>query len=251
MTRFKAASLHLVLSIVIITVLISLMLTVWYPNAYFKLMGGKALIYLIGGVDIFLGPLLTFVVFKSGKKSLKFDLSCIAILQATAMSYGVYVMFEARPVFIAFNKTAFQVVSVLDISENELALGKKEEWRTLSITGPKLVAIGAPNKRNKKEVVFADTVSGGAAAYPKLYDDYKNHQTEAIRVAKPLLELVKANPNNQESIDSFIGHQKRPATDFLFLPVTSMVNEMVAIIDEKTGEFVKIVDAKPSAALVK
>ncbi len=246
MTKLKASGLHLLISLMMVTLIISLMLFLWYPGAYFKLMGGKELFYLISGVDVFLGPILTLVVFKSGKKTLKFDLACIAIVQVLAMSYGVYVMFQARPVFTVFNKTSFQVLSVLDIDARELALGKRDEWRTLSMTGTRLVAIGEPDKKNKKEAMFAKVASLEAGRYPRLYDDYKNHQTEAVKAAKPLAELIKISASNEQIIDKFIRNQKRPASDFLFLPAESMVNEMVAIIDAKTGEFVKIIDANPA-----
>jgi len=56
------------------------MILVWYPPPLFQLLGGFELLLLIVAVDIALGPLLTLVVFKSGKKRLKFDLSVIALL---------------------------------------------------------------------------------------------------------------------------------------------------------------------------
>lgn len=244
MTRLKAAGLHLFISLLLVTATISLMLAFWYPNVYFKLMGGKALLLLIGSVDVFIGPLLTLIVFKSGKKSLKFDLSCIALLQIAAMGYGLNVMFEARPVFTVFNKNHFQVVSVVDIDSRELALGRKSEWRTLSITGPRLVAIGTPDKSNKEEVIFANIVSARASQYPKLYDDYNNHHTEIIKAGKPLPELLAIDANNREVINKFLEKTNRPATDFLFLPVESMVDDMAAIVDAKTGELIQLIDAK-------
>ncbi len=244
MTRFKAAGLHILISLLLVTTTISLMLAFWYPNVYFKLMGGKELLLLIGAVDVFIGPLLTFIVFKSGKKSLKFDLTCIALLQIAAMGYGLNVMFEARPVFTVFNKNHFQVVSVVDIDSRELSLGRKSEWRTLSITGPRLVAIGTPDKSNKEEVIFANIVSARASQYPKLYDDYNNHHADVIKAGKPLPELIAIDTNNQEAVDKFLEKMKRPATDFLFLSVESMVDEMAAIVDAKTGVLIQIIDAK-------
>jgi hypothetical protein len=41
-----------------------------------------------GGRDLALGPLLTLIVFEPGKPSLKFDLSCIVLLQLGALLYG-------------------------------------------------------------------------------------------------------------------------------------------------------------------
>lgn len=247
MTRFQAAVIHFLISFTIITAIIILMLFLWYPNAYFKLMGGKPLIYTIAGVDLFLGPLLTFVVFKTGKKSLKFDLTCIGLVQLAAMSYGLYVMFEARPIFTVFNKDAFYVASVVDIYPKELTKGKKEEWRTASITGPKLVASVAPKKSDKPEFMFYEIQSQMQLTqqYPRLYDKYSTQQTEVIKTGKPLSELVAISAKNKQAVDAFLQQKNRPMHDFLFLPIYSAVSQMAAIVDAKTGEFVQIVDAKP------
>jgi hypothetical protein len=247
MSRFKAAGLHFCISLVVVATIITLMLTLWYPNLYFKLMGGKKLIYLIAGVDVFLGPLLTLTVFKTGKKGLKTDLACIAMLQVAAMSYGLFVMFEARPIFTVFNKDAFYVASVLDIVPRELAKGKKAEWRTASITGPRLVAAAALDPKNKPEVVFYETESqmGVAQQYPRLYDDYAKHVQDVIKIGKPLTELTEVSHENKQVISKFLKELSRPITDFLFLSIYSATGEMSAIVDAKTGSFINIIDAKP------
>ena len=122
MNRFKAAGIHVLLSLFIVITTLVTMYLLWYPGNYFTLMGGGKLITLIGTVDVFLGPLLTLIIFKSGKKSLKFDLFCIGLVQIAALTYGVYVMFESRPVFTVFNKDKFQIAAVVDIAPKELSL---------------------------------------------------------------------------------------------------------------------------------
>jgi len=247
MSRFQAATLHFFISLAVIATIITIMLTLWFPNAYFKLMGGKTLIYLIAGVDVFLGPLLTLVVFKAGKKSLKFDLACIAMLQVAAMSYGLYVMFEARPVFTVFNKNAFYIASVVDIVPSELAKGKKTEWRTASITGPRLVAATALDKKNKLETIFYDTESqmGVAQQYPRLYDDYANHVHDVIKAGKSLSALTEVSFENKQAVNKLLRDMNRPIVDFLFLPIRSATGGMSAIVDAKTGAFIKIIDVRP------
>lgn len=247
MTRLKATGLHFLISLLLVTTLTIAMLTLWYPNIYFKLMGGKELLFLIGSIDVLLGPLLTFIVFKSGKKSLKFDLTCIIAFQLAAMAYGLYVMFEARPVFTVFNQSFFQVVSVVDIDQSELALGRSDMWRTLSISGPRLVAVAKPDDKNKKETAFFYAVTQEASRYPRLYDDYKNHQAEVIKAGRPLTTLLTVNLNNKMAVDAFIKEVKRPISDFLFLPIESMVDEMSAIVDANTGSLIQIIDAQPAS----
>lgn len=253
MSRFKAALLHFFISIAIVASIITLMLTLWYPNLYFKLMGGKKLLYLIAGIDVFLGPLLTLAVFKSGKKGLKSDLACIAMLQLAAMSYGLFVMLEARPIFTVFDKDAFYVASVVDIVPSQLAKGKKPDWRTASISGPRLVAAAALDPKNKHETIFYETESqmGVAQQYPRFYDVYANHTKEVIKAGKPLAELALISSENKQVVNKFLTDTARPVTGFLFLPIYSATGEMSVIVDSNTGGFIEIIDAKQKAVLHK
>ena len=246
MTKLKAASIHLLFSILIVATVFAIMHFLWYPKGYFTIMGGKVLVALIGSVDIFLGPLLTFVVFKAGKKSLKFDLFCIGVMQITALIYGTHVMFEARPVFTVFNKNKFQIAAVVDIVDYELAKAKSLQMRQLSVTGPKLVAIGEPDKNDKKEVIFAQIESESAYRYPKLFDEYNAHKSEVIKAGKPLAGLAKVSKGNKLAITKFISKSNRPESDFLYLPIASELAEMSAIVDAKTGDFIQIIDAQAS-----
>src|SRR5512132_772047 len=102
MNRFKAALIHLGISACIAGATLLFMLTVWYPGPFFKAVGGDGLILILLGVDVAIGPLITLVVFDTRKKSLKMDLAVVALLQLAAFSYGVWTIFEARPVYIAF-----------------------------------------------------------------------------------------------------------------------------------------------------
>ncbi|HEV7490359.1 MAG TPA: hypothetical protein VGO25_06105, partial [Rhodanobacteraceae bacterium] len=80
MTRWKASAVHLSISICVGLGAVALIFGVWYPPPYSHAVGADQLVVLLLGVDVVLGPLLTLVVFKSGKKSLRFDLSVIALL---------------------------------------------------------------------------------------------------------------------------------------------------------------------------
>jgi hypothetical protein len=77
---------HPGLSALIGATVVVVMLTLWYPRPYFDAMGGQALLALIVGVDVTLGPLLTLIVFNPKKQELKFDLAVIAACQLTALS---------------------------------------------------------------------------------------------------------------------------------------------------------------------
>ncbi|MDO9394687.1 MAG: TfpX/TfpZ family type IV pilin accessory protein [Methylotenera sp.] len=244
MSRLKAASLHLLLSFFIVTLVLTGMYLVWYPNSYMTLMGGKKLVAILATVDIFLGPLLTFSIFKAGKKGLRFDLFCIAILQIAALFYGAYVMSQSRPVFTVFNKDEFQVAAIVDIAPEELAKAKKPQWRQPPLKGPELVAIGIPDRKNRQESMFAMVESQIAFRYPRLYDDYNKHLGEVIKAGRPLASISAISAENKSAITQFINKHQRPESDFLAIPIKSELAEMSAIVDAKTGGFIEIIDAR-------
>ena len=96
-SRWQAAGTHLLVSIAIAVAVVALMLALWYPGPLFEAAGGTGLLYILVGVDVVLGPLLTLIVFKSGKRGMKFDLAAIGLVQAAALLYGMHVVFLARP----------------------------------------------------------------------------------------------------------------------------------------------------------
>src|SRR4051812_10341267 len=109
-TRWQAAPVHLLMSAVIAALVFSTMLLLWYPQPYFTAAGGLTLLLLLVGVDVFIGPMLTVVVFDPQKKRLKLDLIIIVVLQLAALVYGAWVMFSARPVYVAFAGDRFELV---------------------------------------------------------------------------------------------------------------------------------------------
>ena len=85
MSRYTASATHFALSVLIGAILLALFWFVWYPAPMLLAIGGHEIFLLILGIDVVLGPLLTLIVFRSGKKSLKFDLAVIALMQVAAM----------------------------------------------------------------------------------------------------------------------------------------------------------------------
>ena len=97
MNRYKAAAVHLTISVLVFIALLGIIITVWYPGVLFNISGGWTGLKLVMGVDVILGPLLTLIVFKAGKPGLKFDLGCIATAQIVCMAAGLYIVYSERP----------------------------------------------------------------------------------------------------------------------------------------------------------
>lgn len=96
-TRWQAGLVHLALSVLVGLIILAIIRFAWYPEVLFFIAGGANLAMLIIGCDVVMGPLLTTIVFQRGKKTLKFDLAVILLLQSAAMAYGTYISYSARP----------------------------------------------------------------------------------------------------------------------------------------------------------
>lgn len=169
MTRWQAAGIHLGISAVVASLVMGVLFLIWYPSTYFTAMGGEQLVYLIVGCDIVLGPLITLVVYKHGKKSLTFDLAVIAAIQAGALVYGIMVAAAARPVYTVFVVDRFDVTAAYDIDKADLARVKDPRYASLPWGGPKTVAAVKPvGAEDQLEMIMSGMNGKDMNAFPHL-----------------------------------------------------------------------------------
>jgi hypothetical protein len=82
---------------------------------------------MVGGIDLIVGPLLTLLVYKQGKKTLKMDLTVIALIQALFLGGGLYTLFASRPVYLVATNQMFNLVFATDILPDDSQKAKNEE----------------------------------------------------------------------------------------------------------------------------
>jgi hypothetical protein len=241
MSRFKASGIHLILSILIALVMLVLVFGIWYPSGYYKLLGVDGIYFILMGVDVCLGPLLTLAVYKAGKKGLKFDLAVIAIVQFAALIYGANVVFKTRPVFSVLQSDVFKVATAADITDKSLAQAAKPEWRKFPLTGPIVVAALAPtDPKVREEVILA---GGDYYSLPKLYVEYDSQRAVALKNGQPLSALRGVSAESDQVLEQFIATSKRPESDFVWLPIVyGFSDAMTVILDAKNADIVDIID---------
>ena len=107
MKRLKFFLSHLSISFLIALLVIGVVFIVWYPSPLATAVGVTHIFLMLLAIDVVIGPILGLLVYKEGKKSLKFDLTVIILLQLSALFYGIYSIEQGRPVWIAFNVDRF------------------------------------------------------------------------------------------------------------------------------------------------
>jgi hypothetical protein len=246
LNRWQASALHLALSAAIAVLVVTLMLLVWYPQQYFAAMGGGTLILILIGVDVVVGPLITLIIFDPKKKGLRFDLAVIAALQLAALAYGVSVMFAARPVYNVFVVDRFEVIAANAVDAESLAKAGAE-YRTLPLTGPKIIAARQPDDAKRLADIVLSAANGGPdlANLPELYVPYAQFRQNAANSARPLADLARRQPQEAAAIQAFVATSGRSEAAMGFLPMKARNQDMALIVDNKSGEIVGILPVHP------
>lgn len=111
LTRDRASLYHLLISVFVFLVPAYLILYEWYPDLLFAIDGGWQGLRILALVHLIVGPLLTFIVFKTGKPGLLPDLAFIGALQIVCLIAGSWVIYKERPLFFVYYERSFYTVN--------------------------------------------------------------------------------------------------------------------------------------------
>jgi hypothetical protein len=205
------------------------------------------LIGLLAGVDACLGPFLTLLVFKAGKPGLKFDLAVIAALQLGALGYGLYSIFLARPVYVAFTVDRFELVRPVDIPEENLKAVRREEYENLPVTGPKWVAVKRPDDPKERERIMFSAIAGGAdwQSFPQYYVPYDEMRPTVLERIKPLEPLMSKSDQARRVLDGFGSSRHLELSQVGYLPLRSIKRDQTVLLDKRTASVLGVVDLEP------
>jgi len=100
--KVKAFAIHLGLSAAVFGVVIATLIRLWYPEPYFWIDGGLFVMSIAAFVDVGLGPSITLALFKPRDPHMRATFAGIALLQLAALGGGIHLLYEYRPLFVAF-----------------------------------------------------------------------------------------------------------------------------------------------------
>lgn len=245
LTRWQAAGLHLLISVAIAVAVIALMLALWYPGPLFEAAGGNELILILIGVDVVIGPLITLVIFRSGKPGLKFDLAVIAALQLAALAYGMYAVYLGRPAFIVFVRDQFQMVSAAQLDPEELAKAKYPEFRQPPLGGPQLAfAVIPTDPRELKELAMFGILGHDLQQFPRLFVPYGERTAEVLAQAWTLERMRALEPESAKAVDAWLAKSGIREADVRYLPLRARRAWMAVLIDARTARPVTMLIAE-------
>jgi hypothetical protein len=189
--------------------------------------------------------LLTFVVYVPGKKSLKFDLSVIVLLQVSALVYGLYTIHSERPAYMVFALDRFNVVAGKDVDPKEAEQYgfDRKPWR-----GPLMVVAELPSDPQRRQKLTEETLFEGKPDIerrPEFWIDYDDGLPGVLEAAIPLDQLLVFRPPARAAIEAMARKAGQPVPNLRFLPVIGKNNDFALVLRPSDGSFVGAVATDP------
>lgn len=193
LTRWRATGLHLATTCVVAAALIALFTQLWYPAPLLQAGGGARLLVLLLVVLFITGPLLTLLLFRPGKRGLRFDMIVVGFLQAATLVAGLVVAAGARPAYIAVLPMRATLVRAGELHQAFLATpgyGEAPWW------GPEMVAVVDPDSPEARDMLMEELLSGlpDIDYRPTLYRPLRQQLPDLLRHATPLAQRFDETP---------------------------------------------------------
>jgi hypothetical protein len=220
--KLKASGTHLLLSVLVFVGIIWVCIELWYPPPFFWIDGGIQVTQLAALVDLVLGPLLTLVVFRRGKKELVRDLAIIGLVQVGFLVWGVSVLYRERPLLAAF--IGFPSERFFPIPGQYLADSRRpiEEMLALSSERPPMVAIRMPADKAEAREIVRVQLKGLPSVFrqPERYEKLEGqHLDEMFKVSRTLERIKLVWPESVADVEKFAADRGKPLDAFAFIPV--------------------------------
>ena len=236
---------HLAISFTLAVLTTVLVTRFWYPAPLFKAAGLAKIFFMLLVIDVLVGPLFSLLVYKEGKKTLKFDLIVIALIQISAFAYGFYSIAQGRPAWIAFNQDRFELVRLNELDNRDIDKALPQ-YQSVSWIEPKWVnvALLESDAESQNKALLEEGLSGGmysVAQSPVFYRSFENVDKEQLlSKAKPVGDLKKYNQSQE--VDTVLESWREAD---IYLPLRANGYDMAVLMDSKELQKRKIVDLRP------
>lgn len=240
LSRLQAFGYHFLASATVIALIFGLVKLVWYPNQLFEAANGFEILKILVLVDLVVGPLIMLIIFNPKKKSLKFDVSTVLVCQMIFLSYGLWALHTARPVYIVYVDDQFFLVKANEIDSNHLDKVEHTQFKKLPLFGPVFVGTKAPESdKEREEIMFARFSGKGIQNFPQYYVPIDEIQTQ-IRSSSQTLSQLDANAEDKNKLKVMLDKAEKQEQKILFSPLQTKGRQLFVAIDGKNGQPLRV-----------
>jgi hypothetical protein len=248
--RLQTFGLHLLASMAALSVIFGALYFAWYRWPGWYLTDVSGVVFVMAGVDIVAGPLLTFVVAGSSKlrRVLARDIAIIVAVQLFALIYGTMSLWNGRPLYYAFSENVLQVVQAYDIEPHEIALARQQKaefiphWYSL----PRWIWAPLPQDSRERDKIVSSAIGGGfdVVSMPRYFKRWEQG-LPALRAQLKKLDDQQFFSTKEKKVLAARMQAAALATDQLnTIPLTGRGRPLLAVFDPTTMKVTAILSAK-------
>lgn len=239
--KLYAFLIHLLLSLLIFCSVFYVLFVLWYPEPFFSIDGGLHGVKLIALVDLVIGPLLTLIVYRKGKKGLAKDMSVIAVMQIICLCYGIWTLYQYRPIALVFYQGSFYSMDISKYSGQPDALDRIKE-----IAGkvPGYAIVELPSGFDEIRALRRSATAKGETLFAQI-DLYRplHNQLDKIKLhARDLTQYLNHRPLDKVALDHWLSKHGGKVENYTFIPVLSRFKRTLLAFNTTTGEMTGTVD---------
>jgi len=246
--KVRAALWHFLITAIIGSAIAALVFLAWFPSPFATMMDGVRLFAIVLGCDLILGPLMSLVIFDRDKsrRSLIIDYAIVGALQLAALLYGVTIVAQYRPVYIAFTVDRFDVVSAGNIEKEDLNEATDPQYKHLPFLGPKLVvAVKPENSEERTQSIFLALAGKDISARPKFYRPYDSKHAEVTNAIHSLNELFDRHPDQKQLVLDAIQQHHQDSQNIGWLAVKHPRGFWIALMNKQTAMPIDYLPVEP------
>jgi hypothetical protein len=241
--KLAASGIHFLLSLTAFSIFVLVLLYAWFPEPFFTASGGIQGLKIVILVDLVLGPLLTFVVFDLNKPRAELlrDLSIIALLQLSALIWGIYAMSGQRPVALVFWEHEFYTVpySALDQHYTDTA-----EFQKLADRPRQLIYAEKPTSLEGIEAMLQRVNDLDLPPHHQieLYHSFEEGFALAKQHQVDIQEIIQHNPDMQQQLRELLQSKNQAMDELIYLGLKSRYRNIVLVFNP-AGENIGFIEA--------
>lgn len=243
MSRLRAFSRHLLLSLLVLAAVMALVRFAWFPGPYAEIADIWPICGLIAAIHLLPFPLLTALVYKPGKKSLRFDLGVLALLQLAALGFGAWTLHSERPLYLVHAVDRFTVLAAKDLGSTTSTDFPNTPWR-----GPLAVVALLPEDPEQLRRLTEETVFGRGPDIdrrPEFWSSYASSWRRILLEAEPLTTLLERRADQAELIIEAAESAPGEFSDFVVVPLIGKRADFSVIISRGDGVIRKVLPVDP------
>jgi hypothetical protein len=243
--RLNIALRNLVISQIIILFFLVFAYFVWFPHSFLELGGFTRTALMLIFADLILGPLLVFIVFKEGKKYLKFDINVLLSIQIIAFLFGAYSLYLKHPAYAVFKHDRFILTNVSHLYPQP---GLQEQLTKTVFSKPHLVMTSLPENMSERMNLMMNVDLFGAPDIekrPKYYAPVADNLNALLQKSLRIEDIfVDKDANNK--LQAFIKKHGGKINDYAYFPLSgNNKKQVIWVLNRQNAEPVGIIDSNP------